>query len=124
MALTAAVMQRERERDLYIHAAQQAQTGNIKYHQRNAERPPTYQGDQQKYMNIPHHDNFVDDNHDHDMMDTFSSICHQSFEMTTRAQNLPILQPTGGENVLQGRISKDENVFQTVTNRKNKGLEM
>jgi len=45
-------------------------------------------------------------------MGTFSSICHQSFEMTTRAQNLPILDAARGENIMQGRSSHDnQNVF-------------
>ena len=52
---------------------------------------------------------------------TFSSICHNSIERTARAQNLPILDPISGENILLGshslinNINNNKDVFQTLS---------
>ena len=50
---------------------------------------------------------------------TFSSICHNSIERTARAQNLPILDPISGENIMLGSHSlinnNNKDVFQTLS---------
>jgi hypothetical protein len=49
---------------------------------------------------------------------TFSSICHISIERTARAQDLPVLDPISGENILVGShalINNNKDVFQTLS---------